>query len=257
MSTVQSVERAFAVLRSLLAGPAGVSDVAERTGLPKSTVSRLLATLVDLGAVEQGESLGEYSLGELMIELSAAASPVRNLVTIARPDLDELVEQIGEAAGLSILHGGEVYFLDQVESPHQVYVRDWTGETIDAHAVPSGLVLMAGAPDGVVQRMLDGPLQRWTDKTVTDPVTLANRLAEVRRTGIAWGYEELSDGLNSVAAPVVNPEGTVIAAVHVHGPSYRFPARGETAATAEAVAAAARRISARLSGLHSPFALTH
>ena len=97
MSTVQSVERAFAVLRALAAGPAGVSDVAERTRLPKSTVSRLLGTLVDIGAVEQAESLGEYSLGELMLDLSASASPGRNLVTIARPSLEDLVEHVGEA----------------------------------------------------------------------------------------------------------------------------------------------------------------
>ena len=256
MSTVQSVERAFAVLRALAAGPAGVSDVAERTRLPKSTVSRLLGTLVDIGAVEQAESLGEYSLGELMLDLSASASPGRNLVTIARPSLEDLVEHVGEAAGLSILHGGEVYYLDQVEGSHEVHVRDWTGETIDAHAVPSGLVLMAGASDAVRQRMLDGPLRRWTDKTVTDPVTLAHRLDEVRRVGVAWGYEELSDGLNSVAAPVVNPSGTVIAAVHVHGPSYRVPATGSAARTADAVVEAAARISARLSGLHRPSVAT-
>ena len=256
MSAVQSVERAFAVLRALAAGPAGVSDVAERTRLPKSTVSRLLATLVDIGAVAQAESLGVYSLGELMLDLSASASPGRNLVTIARPSLEDLVEQVGEAAGLSILHGGEVYYLDHVEGSHEVHVRDWTGETIDAHAVPSGLVLMAGAPDDVRQRLLDGPLRRWTDKTVTDPVTLTHRLDEVRRLGVAWGYEELSEGLNSVAAPVVNPSGTVIAAVHVHGPSYRFPAPGSAALTADAVVDAARRISARLSGLHRPSVTT-
>jgi len=256
MSTVQSVERAFAVLRSLAAGPAGVSDVADRTGLPKSTVSRLLGTLVELGAVEQDGALGEYSLGELILDLSASASPGRNLVQIARPSLEELVERTGEAAGLSILHGVEVYYLDQVESAHPVNVRDWTGETADAHAVSSGLVLMAGASEAVRQRMLAGPLPRFTDKTVTDPVTVANRLDEVHRAGIAWNYEELSDGLNSVAAPVVNPAGTVIAAIHVHGPSYRFPATGSADTVTSAVVEAAERVSARLSGLHRPSAET-
>ena len=226
MSTVQSVERAFAVLRSLAAGSAGVSDVADRTGLPKSTVSRLLGTLVDLGAVEQSGALGEYSLGELILDLSASARPGSNLVQIARPSLEELVEGTGETAGLSILHGVEVYYLDQVEGPHPVNVRDWTGETVDAHVVSSGLVLMAGASEAVRQRMLSAPLTRFTDNTTIDPVRLESRLDEVRCAGVAWSYEELSDGLNSVAAPVFNPAGTVIAAVHVHGPSYRFPATG-------------------------------
>ena len=75
MSTVQSVERAFSVLRALAGGPAGVSEVAARTGLPKSTVSRLLGTLVELGAVEQSEQLGVYGLGELIITICSEPPP--------------------------------------------------------------------------------------------------------------------------------------------------------------------------------------
>ena len=99
MSTVQSVERAFAVLRCLGSGPAGVSEIAERTGLPKSTVSRLLATLAELDAVVQIDPNGAYGLGELILDLSASATPGRNLVGTARPVLEDLVEQLGEAAG--------------------------------------------------------------------------------------------------------------------------------------------------------------
>ena len=84
MSTVQSIDRAFAVLRSLASGPAGVSEIAERVTLPKSTVSRLLSTLEELGAVEQVTAGGEYRIGWTMIELSAAARPGRSLISLAR-----------------------------------------------------------------------------------------------------------------------------------------------------------------------------
>lgn len=252
MSTVQSVERAFSVLRSLAGGPAGVSEIAARTDLPKSTVSRLLGTLVELGAVEQSEGLGVYGLGELIIDLSASASPGGNLVTIARPYLEELAEETDEAAGLSILDGGEVYYLDQIDSHHEVQVRDWTGESVDAHVVPSGLVLMAHATAEVRDRLLEGPLTAWTENSTVDPVVLRHRLEEVRRVGFAWGNEEMSLGLTSVAAPIVNPAGTVIAAVHVHGPTYRFPKPGESARAAAAVVDAGVRISQRLSGRHRP-----
>ena len=252
MTTVQSVERAFNVLRSLTAGPAGVSEIAERTDLPKSTVSRLLSTLVELGAVERSEMLGVYGLGELIIDLSASASPGRNLVTIARPYLEELAVETDEAAGLSILDGTEVYYLDQIDSHHEVQVRDWTSESVDAHVVPSGLVMMAFAADEVREKMLAGPLTEWTEHSTVDPVVLRHRLEEVRRVGFAWGYEEMSLGLNSVAAPIVNPSNTVIAPVHVHGPSYRFPKPGESARVAAAVVDAAVRISERLSGRHRP-----
>ncbi len=252
MSTVQSVERAFAVLQSLSRGTAGVSEIAERTGLPKSTVSRLLGTLVEVGAVEQSEVLGVYGLGELLIELSSSANPGTNLVSLARPLLVELVAAIDEAAGLGMLDGGEVYYLDQVDSDHQVQVRDWTGESVSAHVVSSGLVLMAFAPPEQQSAFLAGPLAALTAHSVTDPVLLAHRLDEVRRVGFAWVYEEMSEGLNSVAAPVVNPAGTVIAAVHAHGPSYRFPEPGAAAAIAAQVVETAQRVSERLAGRNRP-----
>lgn len=248
MSTVQSVERAFALLQALSAGPAGVSDLAERTGLPKSTVARLLATLAELGAVEQSEALGSYALGELLVELSSSASPGRNLVMLARPVLVGLVEEIGEAAGLGVLDGSRVYYLDQVDGDHEVQVRDWTGESVDAHVVSSGLVMLANAGSHVRAAVLDGELARWTAHSVTDPAMVAHRLEDVRRAGFAWVYEEMSEGLNSVAAPIVNPAGTVIAAVHAHGPSYRFPAPGQAASVAAAVVGAGQRISDRLAG---------
>ena len=250
MSTVQSVERAFAVLQCLASGPAGVSDVADRTDLPKSTVSRLLGTLVELGAVEQSDALGVYSLGELIIDLSAAASPGRNMIAHARPHLVELVQTIEEAAGIGVMDGPNVYYLDQVDGDHQVQVRDWTGESIDAHVVSSGLVMLAYAPPSVQDAFLARPLEAWTEHSVTDPDLIRQRLEATRRAGFVWVFEEMSEGLNSVAAPVFNPAGVVIAAVSAHGPSYRFPEPGASATSAAHVIEAASRISDRLAGRH-------
>lgn len=248
MAMVQSVERAFAVLQCLSGGAAGVSDVAERTELPKSTVSRLLSTLVELGAVEQSDSLGAYSLGELILELSASASPGRNLVSIARPHLVELVAQVDEAAGIAVLDGHSTYYLDQVDGHHEVQVRDWTGESVDAHVVSSGLVLLAYASPEVRQEFLSRPLEAWTEHTITDPAVLRRRFDDVRRAGFAWVFEEMSEGLNSVAAPVMNPAGTVVAAISAHGPSYRFPAPGASASVAARVVEIASRVTDRLAG---------
>jgi IclR family transcriptional regulator, acetate operon repressor len=207
VSTVQSVERAFAVLRCLATGPAGVSEIAERTSLPKSTVSRLLATLAELDAGVQIDPNGAYGLGELILDLSASATPGRNLVGIARPVLEDLVELLGEAAGIGVLDGPSVYYLDQVNGDHEVQVRDWTGERVDAHVVSAGLVLLAHAPASVRARFLGAPLASYTDHSITDPVRLSHRLDETRRAGFAWVFEELSIGLNSVAAVVPVPGG--------------------------------------------------
>ncbi|MBA3289496.1 MAG: IclR family transcriptional regulator, partial [Acidimicrobiia bacterium] len=162
---VQSVERAFAILRCLAGGPAGVSEVAERVGLPKSTVSRLLSTLQVLGAVEQAQGANEYRVGDTMIDIAAAALPGRSLIAIARPHLAELVAVLGETAGLSVLDEREIVYLDQVSADHDVQVRDWTGERIAAHMTSSGLVLLAFAPTAARERYLTGRLDAATPGT--------------------------------------------------------------------------------------------
>lgn len=248
MSNVQSVERAFAVLQALASGPAGVSDIADRTALPKSTVSRLLTTLVDIGAAERNDLIGIYGLGDVIVDLAASASPGRNLVAVARPFLQQLVEETGEAAGISMLDGTQVFYYDQVDGNHEVQVRDWTGESVDFHVVSSGLVLAAHLKRPDCDTLFTEPLAAWTEHSVTEPDDVRARLAAIRTRGHAWTLEEMSDGLNSVAAPVTNAAGTVVAAIHSHGPSYRFPDEGAADAIAAVVTGMARQVSDRLAG---------
>lgn len=248
MSNVQSVERAFSVLRCLAGGPAGVSEISERVGLPKSTVSRLLATLQSLDAVEQLSAGGDYRVAQLLVEIAAGAHPGTDLIELARPHLVELVGATGEAAGLSVLDGGQVHYLDQVAADGVVQVRDWTGERIPAHVVSSGLVMLAAAGAEERDRFLAQPLAAYTERSVTDAATIRARLEQVAERGTAWVYEEYSRELNSVAAPVHNEAGMVVAAIHVHGPAFRFPAPGTDDDVAIAVREAADRVSGRLRG---------
>ncbi|MFQ5556480.1 MAG: IclR family transcriptional regulator [Acidimicrobiales bacterium] len=221
--SVQSVERAFAILRALAVGPVGVTELAERVGLPKSTVARLLSALETEAAVEQLSAGGEYRLGPGLLDIAGAAQPGRNLVATARPHLLELAEEIGETAGLGIIDAGHVYYLDHTDSSSDVQVRDWTGEQAPLHAVPSGLVILAHMPTEDRDRYLAGELVATTPWTVTDPVAIAERLETIRNIGYCWVYEEFAEGINSVAAPLISASGRVEAAVHVHGPAYRFP----------------------------------
>lgn len=186
MSSVQSVDRSFAVLRALAGGPAGVTELAERVDLPKSTVARLLSTLEALGAVEQLAVGGEYHLGETLVELGAAARPGRSLGPLVRPFLAELTEATGEATGFSVPDGLEMLYLDQITPDSELQVRDWTGQRIPMHAVPSGHVVLA-ADDQLVRRLVDAGLEAFTDRTLTDPDELAARLHQVR----VDGYVEL------------------------------------------------------------------
>jgi DNA-binding IclR family transcriptional regulator len=222
LSTVQSIDRAFAVLRALVGGPAGVTEIADRVGLPKSTVSRMLSTLEELGAVEQVNAGGNYRVGFAMIELGAAARPGRSLVATVRPHLAHLARATGEATGFSIPDGVEMLYLDQITPDSELQVRDWTGHRIPMHAVPSGQVVLATEP-ALLEQLSAQPLQRFTKHTLCDRKRLAARLEQVRLDGFAFAQEEFADDLNSFAAPVRNRAGQVIGSIHVYGPVTRFP----------------------------------
>jgi len=246
VSRVQSIERAFAVLGALTDGPSGVTEVAERVGLPKSTAARMLASLAREGAVEQGPGDTRYRLGARIETLATSLVATRSVAAVARPHLTELAASIGEAAGLSIPDGREVHYIDQVDTPNPVGVRDWTGSRIPMHAVSSGLVFLAHRSAATIERYLAEPLLALTERTTTDPDVLRERLRAVALAGYAWVHDEFADGISSVAAAIADASGEVVAAVHVHGPSYRFPPAGRDATIGLNVATTAARIARSL-----------
>lgn len=248
MSRVQSIERAFAVLGALADGPVGVTDVAARVGLPKSTAARMLASLEREGAVEQVPGETRYRLGPRLATLASGLHETRGLVAIARPTLADLAADTGEAAGLSVPDGRTMHYVDQVDSPNPVQVRDWTGSRIPMHAVSSGQVILAHVAPSALARFLAEPLESFTSRTLADAAALLERLRDVRRDGHAWAREEFADGIVSVAAGIAGADGELIGAVHVHGPTYRFPGPGAADEVAAAVRSAAARIGTRLRG---------
>jgi DNA-binding IclR family transcriptional regulator len=247
MSSVQSIRRAFAVLDALDEGPLGVTEVAERATLPKSTAARLLATLVGEGAVEQVPGETSYRLGPRLVTLGGGFSLARSLSAVGRPVLAELAAASGEAAGLGVSDGDLIHYVDQVDTPNPVVVRDWTGARAPLHAVSSGQVLLAFRTPAAIERYLAHPeLEQFTDQTLADPESIRERLRDVRRHGYAWAIEEFDAGISSVAAPIADGSGEIIAAVHIHGPSYRFPVPGTEPRMAELVVTGAARIAAGL-----------
>lgn len=246
MANVESVARAIGIVEALAQSPAGLSETARRVGLPKSTVARLLATLEELEAVERAEDGRMYRLGPVFKRLSSAAGGPAQLTAFARPYLDSLTAMTREAAGIAIPDGFKVHYVDQTEAEHPVQVRDWTGELIPMHVVASGLVVMAHWPEQQTDRYLSRNLERMTENTVTDPDAIRERLAEIRSKGYVWVFEEFVEGINSVAAPVLERNGLITAALHVHGPAYRFPGDDDEHGIGMAVADAARRLSSAL-----------
>ena len=246
MSRVQSIERAFAVLAVLAEGPLGVTEVAERAGLAKSTAARMLASLAREGVAEQVPGDTAYRLGPRLAALASVVVPTRSLATLARPSLAALAVDIGEAAGLAIPDGDLAHYIDQVDTLNPVSIRDWTGSRIPLHAVSSGQVLLAFRPPTSLQRYLAKPMERFTEHTIVTGDALLERLRAIRRDGYTWAREEFDRGISSVAAPIADANGEVVAALHVHGPSYRFPTPETERAIAEQVVATAARIAGSL-----------
>lgn len=220
MAGVQSIERAFAILREIGRGQASLTEIAAHVDLPKSTVARLLGALENEQMVRRAEA--GYILGPGIDQFAESRMTTRPLLELAQPYLLELTERTGESSGLDTWVDGWIHFTDNHASGHDVQVRDWTGESGRAHSLPAGLVILAHSDDDEVSRYIRDGLEAVTPQTTTDPDQLRARLQQVRSAGYAWGFEEFAEGINSVAAPLFDNRG-VKAALRVHGPAMRFP----------------------------------
>jgi IclR family acetate operon transcriptional repressor len=248
-NAVRSVDRAAALLLALGESPgaAGVTELARRLGLHKSTASRLLATLERRGLVEQDEETGKYRLGLVVIRLAERAERTLDLRGIATPELERLARLTHETTGLGVLDGDEILNVAQVDGPNLIAMGDWTGRSTPLHCVAAGKVIMAALAEREVVRIVKRGLPRYTERTIVELEPLLEELARIRRRGYATAFGEFEPGLNAVAAPVHDARGQVIAAVDVWGPVFRLTPRRipELAAQVRATAAA---ISVRLGG---------
>ncbi len=224
-NAVRSVDRAAALLLALgdSQGSAGVTELARRLGLHKSTASRLLATLQRRGLVEQDDESGKYRLGLVVIRLAERAERTLDLRSIALPELERLARETRETGRLGVLTDDAVLTVVQVDGPNLVACPDWTGRTSPLHASASGKVLLSALAERDVLRYARKGLPALTPRTIVELEPLMEELARVRRRGYATAFGEWDPTMNGVAAPVRDARGTVIAAVGIRGAAYRLP----------------------------------
>ena len=177
----------------------------------------------ELGAVARAEGANEYRIGPFVEEIAGTVSPVQRLIAAARPPMESLLESVSEAVGLAVPTGYDMHFIDQLECPNPVQVRDWTGERIPMHVTSSGYVIMAQWPDEAVERYMVRDHEAYTKRTVTDAARMRSRIAKVAVDGYCWTLEEYAENICSIAAPVFDASGAAVAALHIHGPGFRFP----------------------------------
>ncbi len=249
---LSSVAMAVRLLKTFSEGEAeiGVTSLSRRLGVAKSTVYRLASTLVSEGLLEQNPETEKYRLGMSLFALGALVRQRMNVATDARPFLFHLREATGETVHLAILEGPDIVFVLNLESNHAIRMRADLGARKPAFCTAEGRAMLAFQPQDVVNDVLGCRLVPRTPKTIIDAGQIRAALEEVRALGFATEDEQSELGMRSVAAPIRNANGRVVAAIGLAGPIQRLSDEA-LASFAPLVADAARTISARL-GYNSP-----
>jgi IclR family acetate operon transcriptional repressor len=240
---VAAVERAVAVLDALSDGSAelGTNEIARRTGINASTVSRLLATLSNARLVEHVPATGRYRLGPRLLQLGSLVLGRLDLREVARPHLQELSRATGETATLSTPGEHDAITVDFVTGEASVQSVARLGRPSVGHATAVGKVLLAFG-DAELQ---PGQLKAHTPRTITDRRRLEAELARTSRQGYAAAAGEREPDLNAIAAPVYDAEGKLAGIVGLQGPASRF-GRDAMRAAVEPLLAATHAISTGL-----------
>lgn len=225
--SVQSIERAFVLLRTIAQYPDGitVTDLARRTGLHKSTVSRFITALEHENAIARVDNA--LFIGTGIADLLTDSLHTSTIAALARPYLELLAADFNETVGIGVPESGCVHYIDQVTANQVIQVRNWTGERFPYHTTSSGKVFLAFAPADDVERYLQEPLVAFTPRTLVEPDALRAQLVTIRAHGYDWSVEEFTDGLAVVSAPIFGSNGHPVASIYVCGPVFRFPAEAQ------------------------------
>ena len=231
--------KAFAILGAFTHGPRmlSLSQISRRSGVSKSTTHRVLAMLVELGAIERSGT--EYRMGAVMFSYGSR-SPEVALRDAALTHLESLFLQTRQTVHFAVLRKQEVLYLERL-STRLVISPATVGGCMPAHLTGVGKALLAYASTEIINRYLDRRLIARTEASITNPDSLRHELAHIRNQGVAFDRAEAARGLHCVAAPV-RVGGHAVAAVSVAYPSNA----GSGKAFIEPVRTAATRIARSL-----------
>jgi IclR family pca regulon transcriptional regulator len=218
----QSLERGLLILSSFSeARPVlGIADLARAVSLNKSTTYRYVATLAKLGYVQQDPDTKKYSLGPRVVDLGFAAINSMEITRVAAPYLQALSDDSGYTVSMAVLDGPDIVYVERRRSGRAgnfaMGLNLHVGSRLPAYCTSMGKVLLAYREPAALRALLDRTdFARRGPKTITAREQLMSALVRVRQTGIAVNDEELAAGLRSIAAPVRDRSGRVVAAVNI------------------------------------------
>lgn len=238
---VRALARGLQVLEAFDAAHPSLSltELATRLGMNKPTATRFLRTLSDLGYLEplQGK---RYRLGTRALDLGHRYLASLDLANLAQPFMQQAVQRTGEAVNLAVRDGSEVVYIARIAAaPRILTVNLQVGSRLPAHATSLGkALLMDTAPERLTDVLGPAPWPRYTRATLCEPASLAEDLAQARARGFAIADGDLEPGLRSVAAPVRDLFGTIVAAMNVSTHTARVPRKEVVGRFADALLAA-------------------
>jgi DNA-binding IclR family transcriptional regulator len=247
-ATIQSVDRALNLFEILMASeqPVGITDLSRETGLNKSTVYRLLNTLVQHRLIAQDPETQKYTGGLKILELSNLLLSRLHVRSMATPYLRQLVDSYPVVAHLGIINEGEIVYIDKVENPGMITIYSQVGRRAPLHCTAMGKAMLAFLPGDQALSILEkAGLPRKTPNTICSLAQFKVHLEMVRQRGYAIDNEEHELGVRCVAAPIFNYEGTPVAAVSITGETRKMAALIENG-IAEAVHSTAGKISQKI-----------
>ncbi|GAA4994432.1 IclR family transcriptional regulator [Yinghuangia aomiensis] len=222
---VPAVTRAFDILERFLDhdGPLSAPEIVRQTGLPRTTVHELLATLVARRYLVQ-ESTGGYRLGVRLYQLGSRYADQLDLASEGQQAARRVAEACGETVHVAVLEGADVIYIAKVDSTHAVRMVSAAGRRLPAHCTAVGKMLLAALPDEELRALVpeDAPLAALTPQSITEPAALYAALDDIRAEDRAFEDRESNLDVSCVAAPVRDETGKAVAALSISVPTIRW-----------------------------------
>lgn len=236
---VQPVFKAMQVLQLVCEAPEPLTlnQLVRSAALPKTTVFRYLRTLITMRFVEHDPDADRYRPGIGLWWLSHTSSPYETLRQTCRPHMKRLRERFNETVNLGVLSGGEVFYLDVVESEQSLRMQARVGATDPLHSTALGKIFLAFCAEGQQDLLLPQVLPRLTENTVVDRPTLMEQLQIIRTTGYAIEIGENEEGSYCIAAPIRGSRNVAIAAMSLSAPTSRLDEKARQRICASLMAA--------------------
>jgi len=221
---VQSIDRALSILEVLsdYSEGLGVTEISEQVNLHKSTVYRLLTTLIYKGYVVQDAETNKYGITLKLFELGSKKVESMDLLSVSKEYTKKLMESVNEVVHLVVREGNEIVYIDKVEANNTIMMASTIGKRSPMYCTSVGKAILAHLPEKKVKEIWDNSkIVKYTDYTITDFEELKTELEDIRQKGYAVDNEENEIGVRCIGVPIFNRHGKVEAAISISGPAIR------------------------------------